>query len=196
MPLTLDSLCSGYVAQLRDGKKPSARSVERALSIHVKDQWPALWNAPAEDVSTRDLLLVIARVANAGKLREAAKLRSYLRAAYGAAIRAQQDARGSEKLRELNIWNNPANNLVTIDGASKARKRALSLNELRSYWKQLSQLSNPSGSLLRFHLLTGAQRIEQLGRLTLADFDADSQTIRILDGKGRRKEPRIHDVPL
>lgn len=60
---TLDSLCSGYVAQLRDGKKPSARSVERALSIHVKDQWPALWNAPAEDVSTRDLLLVIARVA-------------------------------------------------------------------------------------------------------------------------------------
>lgn len=44
--------------------------------------------------------------------------------------------------------------------------------------------------------LTGGQRTEQLGRLTVVDYDSDLQTLRIRDGKGRRKVARIHDVPL
>ena len=193
---TLEALLSGYVAQLRRDGKPSAREVERTLHNHVKEAWKKLWRAPAEEVSTDDLLAVVARVANAGKLREAAKLRSYLKAAYAAAIRARQDARGLPALRDLKITHNPAGDLVTIDGASQARERALSMAELRAYWRRICALPDPAGALLRFHLLTGAQRIEQLGRLTLDDFDTDLESVRIRDGKGRRKVARIHDVPL
>lgn len=50
--------------------------------------------------------------------------------------------------------------------------------------------------MLRFHLLTGAQRIKQLGRLVDDDHDGDVQSVRIMDKKGRRKVARIHDVPL
>lgn len=50
------------------------------------------------------------------------------------------------------------------------------------------------GALLRFHLLTGCQRVEQLARLTLADVDG--ARVRIRDTKGRRTQARIHDVPL
>lgn len=50
--------------------------------------------------------------------------------------------------------------------------------------------------MLRFHLLTGAQRVEQLGRLTQDDFDADVMTVSLRDSKGRRKVPRMHVVPL
>jgi hypothetical protein len=193
---TLGVLLSGYIEQLRRDSRPSAREVERTLHNHIKNVWSKLWCTPAAQVSTDDLLSVVARLANAGKLREAAKLRSYLKAAYGAAIRARQDARGLPALRDLKITHNPAGDLVTIDGASQARERALSLAELRAYWRHICALPDPAGALLRFHLLTGAQRIEQLGRLTVDDFDTDLETVRIRDGKGRRKIARIHDVPL
>lgn len=193
---TLEALLSGYVEQLRRAGKPSAREVERTLHNHVRDAWPKLWRMPAAKVTTDDLLTMVARVANANKLREAAKLRSYLKAAYAAAIRARQDARGLPELRALKITHNPASDLVTIEGASNARDRALSLAELRAYWKRVCALPDPSGALLRFHLLTGGQRIEQLGRLTRDDLDSDLDCVRIRDSKGRRKTARVHDVPL
>jgi hypothetical protein len=193
---TLGALLTAYVEQLRRDGKPSARSVERSIQRHIEEAWPTLCASPVAEVTTDDLLAVIARVADADKLREAAKVRSYLTAAYAAGLRARQDARGLPALRELRITSNPARDLVTIEGATKARERALSLAELRAYWKRLVALPDPAGALLRFHLLTGGQRIEQLGRLTLDDYDSDVKTIRLRDGKGRRKVARIHDVPL
>ena len=56
-------------------------------------------------------------------------------------------------------------------------------------------MDNADGALLRFHLLTGCQRIEQLARLTVADVSG-GERIRIRDTKGRRVQARIHDVPL
>lgn len=193
---TLGALLAAYVAQLRRDGKPSARAVERAIALNVQAAWPVLWDTPAESITADDLLSVIAKLADADKLREAAKLRAYLRAAYAAAIRARQDARALPALRVLRVTVNPARDLVTIEGATQARERALSLAELRAYWKRICALPYASGALLRFHLLTGAQRVEQLGRLTTNDFDADTEIVRLRDGKGRRKVPRIHDVPL
>lgn len=193
---TLGALLTAYVAQLlRDGK-PSARAVERALERHVLQAWPSVWKTPAARVTSDELLAVIAGIADAGKLREAAKVRSYLKAAYSAAIRARQDARGLAALRDLRLSSNPARDLVTIEGAINARERALSVAELRAYWTRIADVPGTTGALLQFHLLTGAQRAEQLGRLTTKDYDKDLQTIRFRDGKGRRKVPRIHDVPL
>lgn len=193
---TVEALLSGYVEHLRRDGRPSAREVERTIRNHVRDPWPRLWATPADQVETTDLLAVLSRLADAGKLREAAKTRSYLRAAYSAALRARQDARGLPALRDLKITHNPASDLVTIDGANGVRERALSLAELRFYWQRISTMSDATGALLRFHLLTGGQRIQQLARLKMSDFDADSNFIRLRDGKGRRKTPRVHDVPL
>lgn len=193
---TLGRLLLAYVGNLERAGKASARSVERSLRLHVEDAWPKLWSKPAADVTDDDLLTVVAALANADKLREAAKVRSYLRAAYGAAIRARHDARALPALRELQIRHNPAADLAPIDGSTEARERALSLAELRAYWTRICALPDPDGALLRFHLLTGAQRVEQLARLTVDDLDGDTKTIRLRDGKGRRRQPRIHIVPL
>lgn len=193
---TLGALLTAYVAQLRHAGKASAREVETALTRHVETAWPRLWATPAADVAMDDLLRVVARIADAGKLREAAKVRSYIRAAYAAAIRARQSAQGLAALRDLKIDSNPARDLVTIEGASKARNRALSVAELRAYWNRIATLPGPGGAALRFHLLTGGQRVRQLARLTVADLDTDAQSVRLADGKGRRKVARAHDVPL
>lgn len=193
---TLGALLDAYVEQLRRDGKVSASGIENTLRNHVKSPWPTLCSRPAAEIDPDDLLAVLARVVNLGKLREASKVRSYLRAAYSAAIRARQDARGLESLRALRLKTNPARDLATITGATQARERALSVAELRAYWQRISVLPAPTGPLLQFHLLTGGQRIEQLGRTTLADLDTDTKSIRLRDPKGRRSTPRLHDVPL
>jgi integrase len=49
---------------------------------------------------------------------------------------------------------------------------------------------------MMLHVLTGGQRIEQLTRATLHDIDNDTETLTLLDYKGRRAEPRRHSIPL
>lgn len=193
---TLGALLNAYWAQMERDGRTSASRVRRAVKLHVEDAWPQLWKMPAHDVTPDDLLAVVARLVDSDKLREAAKLRSYLSAAYAAGIRARQDARSIAALRDLGISSNPARDLVAIEGSSNARDRALSIAELHAYWKRITALPDPDGALLRFHLLTGGQRVEQLARLTLANVDHDTKTMRLEDSKGRRRRPRIHVVPL
>lgn len=193
---SLGALAGAYVQNMEREGKASAKAVRRALERHVRDPWPSLWERAADDIQMDDLLTVVARVADTGKLTEARKLRAYLLAAYKSGVRARQDARSHPALRELRISNSPARDLAAIDGGANARDRALSLAELRAYWARISTLSDSSGALLRFHLLMGAQRVEQLARLQLADVDGDSDSIRLRDGKGRRRSPRLHVVPL
>ncbi|MEN1957228.1 tyrosine-type recombinase/integrase [Luteimonas changyuni] len=193
---SLGKLLTAYVAQLRyDGKK-SARDVETTFARHVETPWEKLWAMPAADVTTDDLLEIVARVERAGKKREAAKLRSFLRAAYSAAINARTSASALDALRVLKIRANPARDLGVIKGSTTPGERALSLAELRAYWKRINAKGFRYGPMLRFHLLTGSQRQEMLARATEADIDPDAISFRLWDHKGRRSQPRVHDVPL
>lgn len=193
---TLGALLAAYVAQLRRNGKLRAREVESALAKHVEHAWPKLWAKPAADISADDCLAIVAKLVDAGTLRQAGKLRSYLRAAYAAGIRARQSAVALPALRVMKLTVNPARDLATIEGSVGVRDRALSVAELRAYWRRIEHLPDAPGALLRFHLLTGGQRIEQLARARVEDFDADTQCLRLRDPKGKRTSPRIHDVPL
>jgi len=193
---TLAALLSAYIEQLKKDGKTSWNAVQAAFKRHVLDPWSDLCNTPANNVTTEDLVDVLALLTDTGKLREAAKLRSYLMASYKSAIGARQDARASSSLRDLKITQNPARDLVTIKGATQSRERALSVSELRAYWKRICSKPGKDGALLRFHLITGAQRVEQMARVTVDNYDSDLQTILILDVKGRRSSPRRHVVPL
>lgn len=194
---TLGALLEAYVADMRRGGKASARSVERCLYLHVESAWPKLWTKPAATITEDELLDVVAKLANEGKLREAGKLRAYLRAAYAAAVRARRNATAMPELRAMKITHNPAADLETVEGGGGApRQRALSAVELRAYWRRVCELPEQDRALMTFHLLTGGQRVEQLARLTADDFDSETLAVRLFDGKGRRRVPRIHDVPL
>lgn len=193
---TLGVLCVAYVAQLRLRKRTSADKIERALQRHVCDPWPELWNRPAAEVSALELVEVLARLTHARKLREAAKVRSYLRAAYAAAAKSRHSASAAPELRALGLDVNPAAALTPIEGANNARERCLSMAETRIYCLRIAGMQNEAGALLRFHFFTGGQRAEQLARVLLSDFDEESATLRLMDPKGRRDKPRRHIVPL
>jgi integrase len=192
----LGALLGAYCDFLEIRKKASAPKVRKALTKHVHDASPALWNKPAGDLDVDDLASLVRPLVDSGHLREAAKIRSYLQAAYAAAVSARQGVNGSPALRELKISRNPAKDLSTVDAAGSKRQRVLSESELRAYWQAISAIQSPGGALLRFHLLTGCQRIEQLARLKATDVDSDRPSFKIYDPKGRRKTPRMHEVPL
>lgn len=194
---TLAALLTAYCDHLRAQGRPSAHDVQGLIHLHVRDAHPKLWDAPAAELKAEDGRTILANLKRVGKLRTAGKVRAALRAAYSLAIKARLDSGLSDALAELNITGNPMRDLPVSDGyMGKRRDRYLRDNELRSYWKRIAALPGPDGALLRFHLATGGQRVEQLSRLTAADLDGDTVTLR--DGKGRRKlgEPRLHVVPL
>jgi integrase len=158
------------------------------------------WNTPADELTMPDFRDIIATLTKAEKYREAQKVRAYLRAAYAAAISAHNDATATDELRKFNIQSNPARDVAPVkkpksNGKPKQTPRkALSVEELRAYWKRICALPDPGGAVLRLHLLTGGQRLRQLCRLQAGDVDEMQITLR--DAKGRRAEEREHVVPL
>jgi integrase len=73
----------------------------------------------------------------------------------------------------------------------------LTEEELRAYWRRLDTLkSGPIRAALKLALLLGGQRGTQLLRLQRADVDLQAGRVRLYDGKGRRKRPRVHELPL
>lgn len=196
---TLGALMMAYAQSLEDAGKVSAAATRASIKRHIEEPWPALWARPASELELDDLLPILSRMVRAKKLREGGKVRSYLRAAYASAIAAKQDAAAPDALRALNVSRNPARDLATLD-SGKPRDRVLSVAELRAYWRRIESMPGRQGALLRFHLLTGGQRIAQLIRLQWSDHDHDADTgtgsVRLLDIKGRRRQPRVHLVPL
>lgn len=135
------------------------------------------------------------QVLEAGKGRTSNKLRSYLRAAYQTARAARSKASVPAKFKAYHVVHNPVADTEPDEGQNKADKNPLGADELKAYWQAIKKAQGLKGAVLRFHLLTGGQRIAQLVKLRTADIGTDS--IVIYDGKGRPgKSARPHSVPL
>lgn len=191
---TLWRLLSVYAATLEADGKQSARKVRALFERHVAPH--PLAQRPAVDVTDEDVAALLHPHVAAGKRRTAALLRSTIRAAYRRAAGSHGNPAASPELKAFNVRGDPLGTVDTIKNAIRARERALSASELRAYWEALGRLPDPAGALLRFHLLTGAQRIEMLARATVANLDREHGVLTLRDLKGKRDQPRVHPVPL
>ena len=193
---TFGDMLTGYVDLLESKGKKSARNVQNQITADVEKKQRKLWNKRAADVDLDDCIKIVATISDQGKLRQADKIRSYIRSAFTEAIKARGNVRAPERLRNMNIKMNPARDMVKVEGSSQARTRALSLSEFQAYWKRLKEQPEPGRSLGMIHVLTGGQRIKQLSRVTLNDIDREDLTMTIQDYKGRRTTPYQHKIPL
>ena len=150
---------------------------------------------PANQVTGEQIADMMRRVIELGKARTSNKLRSYMRAAYQTAKAARSKASIPVKFKSYNVTHNPGADTEPDESANKADKRPLTAEELRGYWQAIKTAPGFRGAVLRLHLLTGGQRIEQLVNLRTQNVTGDS--IMLFDGKGRPgKPPRPHTVPL
>ena len=98
-------------------------------------------------------------------------------------------------LKNYGIISNPVAEIEPDQSQNRPDKRPMRAAKLRTYWHLIKPLPGFKGALLRLHLLTGGQRLEQLVNLETANITDDA--ILLHDGKGRPgRPPRPHTLPL
>lgn len=192
---TLQNLLNHYCDHLEAMGRVAHKDARSIFKLHVTEAWPKLAALPADQVTGEQVADMMRRVLELGKGRTANKLRSYVRAAYQTARAARSKASVPLHFKAYNVTHNPAADTEPDESQNKADKNPLSLHDLRRYWAAIKRISGFRGALLRLHLLTGGQRLEQLVKLRTTDAADDS--ILLWDGKGRPGKPaRPHTVPL
>ena len=205
---TLGALCDEYVANLRKaGKHDSARSVEGAFRLHLKEPFPYLAALPAAQVTPAHVTHILRRLVGQEtatvKGRTAVKLRSYLHAAYRAELNRENDPRKDASAATFNLTTNPVAPVATMAEFNVASERALKPAEFRQYL--LHVCAHPSTMVrlgLLMQVLLAGQRVRQMLRMTWDDVDAwdDVDTskgaLTLRDGKGRRSKARLHLLPI
>ncbi len=192
---TLRKLLDTYVDHLQAQGRSSHVDVRQLFDRHVVEAWPRLADAPATELTPDQILDMLRRLIEAGKGRTSNKLRSYLRAAYQCALDVRFVAAIPMAFKPFAIQVNPVAQTRRSSQFDRADKRPFTGAEMRTYWQLIADVPGSRAAVLRLHLLTGGQRVEQLVRLRNVDVDEDS--ILIFDRKGRPGQgPRPHCVPL
>ena len=192
---TLESLLTNYCNHLEALGRVAHKDARSIFKLHVIEAWPKVATLPANRVTAEQVADMMRRVLELGKGRTANKLRSYVRAAYQTARAARSKASIPVRFKAYNVVANPAADTEPDESQNKPDKNPLNVEQLRTYWQAIRPLGGFHGAVLRLHLLTGGQRIEQLVNLLSSNVQSDS--ILLYDGKGRPgKPPRPHTVPL
>jgi integrase len=195
---TLKQMLDTYVKYLEGaGKVRTAADTESIFTKHVYKADPALAIRKAAEVTVEEFVQLIARLAEAGKGRTAAKLRSGLRAAFGLAIRSRTDPAAPQSLRSFGVSVNPIAGIGAMSQFNRVRDRHLSAPELGAFLRRIDAMSEgPQKDALRLTLLLGGQRPMQLLRLKPSEVDITAGAVTLHDAKGARKQPRVHILPL
>lgn len=192
---TLRRLCELYVEDLEKRGRSSARDAASLFKCHVYERPEAL--RPARDLEAEDIAAILRSVVKAKHGRTAAKLRSYLRAAYQRAAVARADPAADEELgvmAGLGVKVNPVAAVASLSQFNKPRNRAaLSEEELGTILARLSSDSSLPARAAWVGMLLGGQRPAQLMRAKVAHLNG---ALTLYDGKGRRQTPREHLVPV
>jgi len=215
---TFAQLLDAYVVDMERRGKTSAREVRGALVLNVLTPFPGLAATPAKDVLPADVANILRHClsrpvaskgkgkrltkANAtnGKKRQAAKLRSYLQAAFTFGLAADLNPQRPASEVQFGLTVNPARDVPTIEGANRAETWALTKDELRAVLLAVDDLPERRRSIAKAMLYLAGQRVEMLARATWADLLDDPEhgpVLRLVDLKGGKgTPPRDHLLPV
>ncbi|WP_210386407.1 tyrosine-type recombinase/integrase [Methylobacterium soli] len=168
----------------------------RILKVDL-GKFPAILDLPAKDVRPHHIRQVLEPIWARNAQRQAAKVRSFLRAAFAYGLAAEFSL-GRRSGKAFGLEQNPVDS-VTVPGTSNPGTRSLSEAELSHFWLTIEGANGVGpivAKLLKFVIATGGQRIEQVMREPWESFDEKARTMRLIDAKGRGGIRRTHLVPL
>jgi hypothetical protein len=190
---TLKALLDTYHSHLiQKGKTKTAAGVKSVVKVHLEEADPELAKKPAREVTAHDVAGLIRLITEKGKGRTAGIFRSTLKAAYGCARRAPFDGILPKAFIDFNIKSNPVDPIPAIP--VKAHHRTLNRDELKQYIESVG--NDHIDMALKLALYSGGQRMAQVLRTEIQDWDPQTKTLRLVDPKGKRSEPREHLLPL
>ncbi|PKN68439.1 MAG: integrase [Deltaproteobacteria bacterium HGW-Deltaproteobacteria-12] len=190
---TLKALLEAYTDHLdAQGKKKSASGARSVVKVHLLALDPALSGKPAISITSHDIAALIRQAREKGKERTAGILRSTISAAYNCGRRAPFDTKLPSEFIKFNINSNPVDPIPTI--AVNPGNRTLTKDEIKLYMAALKE--DTIDMALKLALCSGGQRMAELLRAEITDWNEDTKTLRLLDPKGKRRTPREHLLPL
>nr|WP_180203841.1 integrase family protein [Pseudomonas sp. SbOxS1]NYU03603.1 integrase family protein [Pseudomonas sp. SbOxS1] len=215
---TFAQLLEAYTADMDRRGKSSVRDVRGAFRIDVLNAFPDLVAKPAKEVAVSDITAVLRHCrtrpvafkgrgsrltpasASNGKLRQTAKLRSYLAAAFTFGLTADNDSQQDAGTAVFGLSANPVLGVKAIEGANRAETWALTKDELKEVLLALEDLPERHRVIAKTMLYAAGQRVEMLCRMTWADLYDDGEhgaVMRMWDLKGGKGTPaRIHLLPM
>lgn len=196
MKFTLKALIDAYIGYLESAGKSSAGDVRRLITLHVYEAFPDYSSAPARELTRQQATEIFRKLVEADKGRTAGKVRAFLHAAYELALGIEGDAAAPSAMEGFEIEFNPIAATRSLTQFNRVGQRHLSTSEFSSFWMHLSEIDSAAADAARVGMLGGGQRIAQLLRGTSLDYDLDVDVLTLFDGKGRRRVPRRHDIPL
>lgn len=181
-------------------RKDQGRDLSNIMKKNL-EPFPELMAMRARDIQPAHINQILSRIVERGVLRQAAKVRSFLMAAFNYGMQKDNQI-GSAEPVTFDIQANPVTP-VTFNAEHKriihaTGTRALSEAELRQFYNtvdlNVEGVSYAMAQLFKMVIATGGQRIEQLTREPWSSYTADY--IKLVDAKGRGGEDRLHYVPL
>ncbi|MBM3370419.1 MAG: integrase family protein [Betaproteobacteria bacterium] len=192
---TLKALLTSYVDWLIKQNRVSHRDTASIIRNHIFTPWPELSEQPACDIKAEQIADVLRLIVQKGFGRTSNKARAYIAAAYQLALRAPVDPTVPANFKQFGVVSNPASAIPANAALNKSDRNPLSAAELRAYWGVVDKIKGQKGGVLKLHLLSGGQRIEQLLRLKAEDVKQDHLVLWDIKGRPGR-EPRPIDLPL
>jgi hypothetical protein len=171
--------------------KASHRQVSNVLKNHVGD---SLRKLPLATVTKADLAAPIRKLKDAGKLRTAGLLHSYIMRAFTLAHDAHENPDAPAAFVPFTMTSNPVADMKQITGGTgETHEQVMTITQLREYATALQgRPQSAARDTLLLSLYCGGQRLAQVARATMEG----NATMVIMDGKGKRTAPRRHALPL
>ena len=172
-----------------------ARDVRKAHNLFTKWVYSTDYaSMAAHSIQPVDINLIVDAPLVEGKQSVFRQLRAYLKAAFNLALDAKDTMGADARLKPFNITKVP----VTIPKdkgllETNARERNLDSTEVSHLLRKLND--SYQADVVRLLLLTG-QRIRQLLEVPLIDLNLNDKTLTLTDRKGRRSQPKRHQIYL
>ena len=197
---TVEDLFTFYLLDLEMDHKRSAKQVK---SIYLRDIKPNIGHFKCCDVSTDQIIDILAQIENRGAPTLANRTRSYLRAAFtfGQHCKLSPRWKKNQDLPDFNININPVIETKKAPGENRVGNNYLSKEEVKRLWSSIGvdAMSADMALALKLLISTG-QRVEEVLSAAWAEFDEQQLLWTIPSerrknrSKNKSKEP--HLVPL
>ncbi len=191
----LTDLMQAYAQWKQDsGKLSYAQDVRQCTQRYLESVSPGIAHKLAAACTPMDMAELIRPIHERGAQRSAGKFRSMLAAAFQAAMQAPFHPGLPKSLLGFEVSGNPVAALPAIH--TEPRDRVLTQDELGRYAAFVLSQKGILYHCLALSLLAGGQRPLQVARVTDADYDPEQGLLTLRDPKGKRRNPRVHLVPL
>lgn len=181
---TFEAVCEAYFAEEVHPKHRRARRTEQEIR---RELIPVLGSRPIVQITAQDILALVRTIVRSGRETTAHHMLGHAKQVFKWAFHE-----GSR----FGLMGNPAKDVdpkATVGESRRTRERVLTDAELRSAWLAAEKLGYPTGSCIRWIMLTGCRRQEAAG-MQWSEIDTAKRLWTI--PAARFKSDRVHTVPL